>query len=226
MDASVVGPNLDILTASEALNRVCAHNGERLASGRSDGLVRSRLTFAGSEVVGSPVKLDAKGSLVVLTDGGVAYLDTSGLQCVEVLGVEPMIDALSVPPPPSQNNVVPAQSPPRSELRDTVAQLNEKLESRFGFTIDADVLDDARLTDLGKNQFVPFLETLEAAFDDIGSDDVGEITLSSLDRAALALGDELIVKRSGSVMVIAAPLNTTLEPTLRSRLDTMLEANL
>ena len=225
MNLSAFGTDLEVLPPVEVLTRVIDHNAAALGADPTQDLVEVRIVIAQTSIVGRPLKIDTKKNVVIATDSGLAYVNVTELSVVEVLDPDLMLSKLAGSVP-SATPVVPAASPPRQKLRDQLSTLNSKFEKRFRLTIEADVLDDAALTDAGKNQFTTFLGVVEDAFDTIGATDVGEITISSLDRVALVLGNELAVKRSGSVMVIAAPFNTEFAPTLRAQLDTMLELNL
>lgn len=225
MDLSAVGDRLEALPAAEVLKRILDHNAEQLGSDGVAGMVETRLVTVGVSATGYPIKIDSKNNVVISTESGLGYLNVGELLLVEVLNPTTISNKLTTDPP-AATKIVPPSSPPRQELRTELTKLNAKLEKRYRLTIEADVLDNAALGDFGKKQFARFLTVVEEAFDAIGSSDVGEITLSSLDRVAIVLGEQLAVKRSGSVMVLAAPFNGEFPSTLRAQLDTMLEANL
>lgn len=225
-------PSLKALGVAEVLNEIVEHNSEQVAAGVSTGMVDARITVCSQTLVGFPLKIDPRNNVVITTKGGLAYVSAEDIVMVEVIDTSLIIDRLADSEPgvgtsqPPSSAVVPPASPPRSELREAVRQLNASLNSKFAMSLEADVLSNPSLTDLGKNQFVPFLDMIEESFDSFAADDVGEITLRSVDRVGVVLGDTLDLKRSGGAMVIVAPLNTDLPPSLRTKFDTMLAANL
>ena len=101
------------------------------------------------------------------------------------------------------------------------------MSSKFGISVIAEVIDDPKFGDVGKNQFSEFLDLLRHALVTIGEEPVGEITIQSLEQISIiAAAGNLAVERSGPVMVIAVPFDEPFESTLSARLQTELQLNL
>ncbi len=222
----MVPADLHMMSADALLAKVVRHNAEVKSAGPQD-MVETRLVLAsGVELTGKPLEMDDAKNTIVATREGVAYTNVSTLAVLEILNPEAARSLLAEPVAPIVETV-PATSPPRSELRDEVAALNARLKRRYTLTVVAEVLDDASFGDDGKNQFVAFLEMLEHAFDEIGSEDVGEITIRSLGQVVIAKAQGgLAVKRSGDILLIAVPFDEPFAATMPARLNTELELNL
>lgn len=225
MDLKALGPTLDMMSADALLAKVVRHNAEMMSSAPDD-MVETRLVLAsGVELIGKPIDIDNAKNTIVATDAGLGYTNVSTLAVLEVLN--PLAAQSLIAEPALVVPTVPAKSPSRSELRDVLAELNARLQQRYTLTVEAEVLDDSTFGDAGKNQFVAFLEMLEKAIDEIGSEDVGEITIASLGQIVIAKAPgELAVKRSGEILLIAVPFDEPFPKTLSARLDTELQLNL
>ena len=226
MDRAKLGPTLDLMSADALLAKVVRHNAEVMASAPDD-MIETRVVLAsGVELVGKPIDIDNAKNAIVATESGLGYTNVSTLAVLEVLNPLAAQSLIAEPASPVVETV-PAKSPPRSELRNAVAALNARLQRRFNMTVEAEVIDDPTFGDAGKNQFVAFLEMLEKSIDEIGSEDVGEITIASLDQIVIAKAPgDLAVKRSGEILLIAVPFGAPFPPTLAARLDTELQLNL
>ncbi len=240
MDVKKLGPVLDVMSADALFVKVVRHN-TALLSSDPGSMISVRLVLAnGVELVGRPIGIDMSKNAIIASDSGLSYFDVATLSVLEVLDPDAAMSLITNEPPPPLPSpppappstsgpvpVVPSGSPLRSELREALATLNEKMERRFRLTIDAEVLDDPSFGDDGKNQFVDFLDMLEHALTEIGSDDVGEITIGSLDKIVIAQASgALAVKRSGELMLIAVPFKEPFEKTLSARLQTELQLHL
>ncbi len=223
----------------EALFReVVRHNAE-VGSTTAEGLVEVTVTLtSGVELSGRPVHVDGSKNATVSTGSGLAYFALGQLHVIEILdaaaaGSIVMRESASneapskAPPPPPGAPVVPATSPPRSDLREEVTELNTVLSRKFSIEVLASVLDDPSFGDTGKNQFAEFLDILRHALFAIGEDPVGEITIQSLQQISIIqAAGQLAVDRSGPVMVVAVPFDEPFDSTLSARLQTELQLNM
>ena len=230
MDIQKLGPKLDVMSAEALFAKVVRHNA-RVVETDPRSMIDTRLVLtSGVELTGRPLDVDQSKNAIVASATGLSYVNVSTLSVLEVLdpnAAASLITNEPPPPPSSTTPIVPTNSPARSELRAELEKLNIKMERRFRLTVNAEVLDDATLGDVGKNQFVEFLEMLDSALTEIGSNDVGEITVGSLDQILLAQApDQLAVKRSGELLLIAVPFTEPFESTLSARLHTELQTNL
>ena len=246
MDVKKLGSTLDVMSPEALLAKIVRHNKSLVSTDPASMIVTRLVLASGIEVDGCLIDIDKSKNAVVARDSSLAYVNVATLGLLEVLDPEaaaPLITNEPPPPPtapgtapvvpgtapvvPGTAPVVPPGSPLRSELRTELAKLNTKMERRFRLTIEAEVLDDPSFGDAGKNQFVDFLTMLDHALTEIGSDDVGEITIGSLDQIMIAQAPgELAVKRSGDLMLIAVPFSKPFEATLSARLHTELQLNL
>ena len=230
VDIQKLGPKLDVMSAEALFAKVVRHNA-RVVETDPRSMIDTRLVLtSGVELTGRPLDVDQSKNAIVASATGLSYVNVSTLSVLEVLdpnAAASLITNEPPPPPSSTTPIVPTNSPARSELRAELDKLNIKMERRFRLTVNAEVLDDATLGDVGKNQFVEFLEMLDSALTEIGSNDVGEITVGSLDQILLAQApDQLAVKRSGELLLIAVPFTEPFESTLSARLHTELQTNL
>ncbi len=230
MDLATFGPALEVMSPDALLAKVIRHNTFVMATDTT-AVIRTRMVLAnGVEVVGQPIGVDPSKNAVVASESGLVYVNVATLSVLELLDLDiaaPLITSEPPPPPAGSTPLVPAGSPQRRELRGELSKLNAKLAQRFRLTVEAEVLDDKSFGDVGKNQFVEFLEMLDNALHEIGSDDVGEITIGSLDTIMIAQAPgDLAVKRSGDLMVIAVPFAEAFDATLAARLHTELQLQL
>lgn len=231
MDLLTLGPTLDVMSPHALFAKVVHHNASLVGSA-PDKMISIRLVLAsGVEVVGRPVGVDSAENAIVASDSGLSYLSVSTLSVLEILDPDAAASLVTnTPPPPPRSeagSVIAASSPARSELRVKLEELNERVQRRFRLEVKAEVLDDAAFGDVGKNQFIDFLEMLDAALTEIASEDVGEITIGSLELIMIALAPgELAVKRSGELLLVAVPFSKPFDKTLSARLQTELELNL
>lgn len=228
MDIQLLGPKLDVMSADALFAKIVRHNAGIVGSDPASMIAVRLVLTNGAELTGRPVELDQSKNAIIASKAELSYVNVSTMSVLEILDPDAAAALITnEPPPPPTTPIVPSSSPARSELRDELAKLNTKMQNRFHLTINAEVLDDATLGDLGKNQFVDFLEMLDQALTDIGSTDVGEITVSSLDQILLAQAPgQLAVKRSGELLLIAVPFSEPFEETLSARLQTELQTTL
>ena len=216
------------MSADALFAKVVRHNASTIANDAAL-LIETRMVLSsGVELIGRPIDIDQSKNAVVASSTGLSYVDVSTLSVLEILDPDAAAPLITnEPPPPAPTPVVPTGSPARSELRAELDKLNIKTERLFNLTVKAEVLDEATFGDVGKNQFVEFLEMLDHALTEIASEDVGEITISSLDQILLAQAPgQLAVKRSGELLLIAVPFGEPFESTLSARLHTELQTNL
>lgn len=217
----------------EILCRELARYNAALGSTDAEGMLEVEITFVGgAAITGYPLRLDGSKNVIVSTGSGLAYFAMGQVQSIEVLDAGAAMSLLAnesaeTPPPPPSTPVVPATSPPRSDLRDELAKLNAVVSPKFGVEVLADVIDDPTFGDVGKNQFGEFLDVLRHALITIGDEPVGEITIQSLQQISIiAASGQLAVERSGPVMVIAVPFDEPFESTMSARLQTELQLNM
>ena len=219
--------NLEAISIAKLFQKVVRHN-KGVVETDPGAMIETRLVLAnGVELEGSPLRVDASKNAVVSTGSGLGYLNVGTISVLEILDAQAAAALLTNEPPPPSAPIVPASSPPRKDLRDELAKVNTKMAAKFRLEIKADVIDDPDFGDVGKNQFVEFLEMTEHALTSIGEDPVGEIEIGSLEQISIIqAAGQLAVERSGPVMVIAAPFGEPFEKTLSAQLQTELQRNL
>ncbi len=228
MDLSSFG-TIEPIPTLKLLTKIVDHNRSRLYGSDASGLIECRLVLSSTvEVVGRPIALSRARDAIVATDQSLSYVNLTELAVLELLDLDDAMPLLSDAPRRSTTPQVPASSPPRGDLRGLVEQLNSRMQRRFGLSIEASVIDDAGLGDVGKNQFADFLVMLEESLTTIGDDPIGEIEIGSLEQVGIvqAASGQLAVERSGSVMVIAVPFEEAFKPTMSARLQTELQSKL